>query len=359
MEKVMKKSLIKLNLTIIITLLCIVLLMLGIDFSTFDSSASTGTLGTSNTITVYNRADRVITEFEDSSYEEGIALVSPWQITKSFVISYVRDEEHLPTGTPTTEEGVFNYTMSIKIEYKQVYLDNNFEGGNKITFTNVLNETRSSVEELEEIKFTLDIDSGITQNEVTISGWGIYRFTLSVNGLDSVSDYYFIEPTMELSQEQLETSYTRTIAPNAMHYSFDFAINNLDNFKYYDTSCFKWYVLGQANDGTRYAYIAEDLQREDFAECSQALYPSLSDWDRQGLTFHFNDNSISGNWTVWVEFQPHGSSENPIASEKKTVETGTPISDMTIIYIVIAIAVVSIAVTIGIVIYKNKREKVW
>ena len=94
----MKKSLIKLNLTIIITLLCIVLLMLGVDFSTFDSSASTGTLGTSNTITVYNRAGRVVTDFTESSYEGGIALVSPWQITKSFVllmIYYMKLSTHL------------------------------------------------------------------------------------------------------------------------------------------------------------------------------------------------------------------------------------------------------------------------
>ena len=358
MEKVMKRSLVKLNLTIIVTLLCVLLLALGVNIPNFNSSASSGTLGTGNTVTVYNRADRVVTDFTESSYEEGLALVSPWQTTKSFVIRYVRDEEHLPTGLPTEIEGVVNYTMTLTIEYKQVYLDNRFEGGDKITFTNVINETRNSLDELEQISFTLDIDNGITQNEVTIGGWGIYRFTLSVNGLNSVSNYYFIEPTMTLSQE-LQTSYSQVIAPNAMHYSYDFTLNNIDNFKYYDISCFKWYVLGEANDGTRYAYISDDLQREDFAECTQVLYPSLSDWNRQGLTFHFNDNSISGKWTVWVEFQAHNSSDSPIQSAKTTVETGTPISDMTIVYIVVAIAVVAIIVSIGIAIYKNKRERVW
>lgn len=358
MEKVMQRNLVKLNLTIIVTLLCILLLALGVNIPTFNSSASSGTLGTSNTITMYNRADRVVNDFTESSYEEGIALVSPWQTTKSFVIRYVRDEEHLPTGLPTEIEGVVNYTMTLTIEYKQVYLDNRFEGGDKITFTNVINETRNSLDELEQISFTLDIDNGITQNEVTIGGWGIYRFTLSVNGLNSVSDYYFIEPTMTLSQE-LQTSFSQVIAPNAMHYSYDFTLKNIDDLKYYDTSCFKWYVLGEANDGTRYAYISDDLQREDFAECTAVLYPSLSDWNRQGLQFHFNDNSISGKWTVWVEFQAHNSSEEPIPSEKTTVETGSPFTNLTIVYIFVAIAVVSIIVSIGIAIYKNKRERVW
>lgn len=359
MEKVMKRSLIKLNLTIIVTFLCILLLAFGVNIPTFNSSASSGTLGTSNTVTMYNRADRVVNDFTESSYEEGLALVSPWQTTKSFVIRYVRDEEHLPTGLPTETEGVVNYTMTLTIEFKQVYLDNNFEGGNKITLSNVINETRNSLDELEQISFTLDIDEGLSINDMTIGGWGIYRFTLSVNGLDSVSDYYFIEPTMTLNQELLQISHTQFIAPNAMHYSYDFTLSNLDNFKYYDTSCFKWYVLGEANDGTRYAYISDDLQREDFAECTAVLYPSLSDWNRQGLQFHFNDNSISGSWKVWVEFQAHNSSDAPIQSEKITVETGSPFTNLTIVYIFVAIAVVSIIVSIGIAIYKNKRERVW
>lgn len=359
MEKVMKRNLVKLNLTIIVTFLCILLLALGVNIPNFNSSASSGTLGTSNTVTMYNRADRVVNDFTESSYEEGLALVSPWQTTKSFVIRYVRDEEHLPTGLPTETEGVVNYTMTLTIEYKQVYLDNNFEGGNKITLSNVINETRNSLDELEQIRFTLNIDEGLSINDMTIGGWGIYRFTLSVNGLDSVSDYYFIEPTMTLNPELLQTSFSQVIAPNAMHYSYDFTLSNLDNFRYYDTSCFKWYVLGEANDGTRYAYISDDLQREDFAECTAVLYPSLSDWNRQGLQFHFNDNSISGKWTVWVEYQAHNSSDAPIQSEKTTVETGSPFTNLTIVYIFVAIAVVSIIVSIGIAIYKNKRERVW
>ena len=43
MEKVMKRNMVKLNLTIIVTLLCILLLALGVNIPTFNSSASSAT----------------------------------------------------------------------------------------------------------------------------------------------------------------------------------------------------------------------------------------------------------------------------------------------------------------------------
>ena len=330
----------------------------------FNDYQSSGTLGNSATVKIYNRKNNLINNLEEVSYQNSVAYKSSWKDSKSFAISYIQDPEHLPKGNPTSEEGVLEYTLSIEIQYKQVYLNDTWEGGEKVILTDVIRETRNSLSEIEKIVFEFDIDSGYYkegQETNKIGQWGIYQFTVTVNNLDSTSAYYFIEPESDFSTEKLEVTYDKIISPNSMHYSYDFSLKDSENYKYMNQNLFKWYVIGKAKDGTYYALLKEDLENPTFSLCTKYLYDSLSDWDRSGLDFYFNDNNIAGEWFVWVEYNYSSSDGHFISamSEPEKIITGSDINNMVIVYIIIAIAVVSIATTFGIVLYKKKREKVW
>ncbi len=320
-------------------------------------------------VQAYNRKDSLISLENPIDYSGGKAYTINWTDLKEFSIYYSPDESNPPPikyeeGKEELPENII-YTMNISISYLQGYTDEgNFNVSDTITLENVYTITQhgeNSYKNLITNKYKLNIDTGergidkTTQEVVTIKEWGIYRFTLDVNGSEVVSDFFVVQPDLLIS-EQPKINYSIVSSDNSMHDSFNFYLENADIYKYIDKSALVWYVKGEGKDGTKYALTSSEVGKGNFTDCTASIYESI---DRTGTTFYFNDNEISGKWQVWCEYQSHGT-ESPVQSNLIIeVETGLTIDGMVVVYIIIGAVILSILIVTIIAVVRKKKEKVW
>ncbi len=313
------------------------------------------TLSGSFDIRVISRENQNIALENSASYSGGTAYRVDWSDAQEIVVSFAADAENPPTTDP--ENPV--YTLSVSVNYLQGYISsNNFDVDDRISLENIDGAGSSDLTALSSFSYTLNLDEGITGtyagNEVTISGWGIYQFVIDINGQEAYSNYYAIEPSFSIAAAP-EIAYNVVSSDNSMHDSFQFYLENFDDYAYIDEACLVWYVRGEGDDGTTYALCSSDLALANFSECSTSLYDS---YERTGQTFLFNDNEISGKWEVWCEYRFNNATYS-VSSNVETVETGDSFDYFIIIYIVIALAVLALIVVIVTSVVKNKKEKVW
>lgn len=290
------------------------------------------------------------------SYNGDYAFIYSWSSTKKLSINFA-----LATGqTAPTANADGSYNCKIKLEYLQGYLDSNFnENSNVITVENVAvrsasdDSTQKGYEKFEDYVF--NIDNGVFgSNETTslnVGGWGIYRFTLTINDTPYLSDFYFIKPDLASKMPKFTTE--KVGSTGSLHDAFLCKITNQSDFTYADASRIKWFVKGKAKDGKMYALTMSDLTQ--FADCTNYLYESI---DRTGLEFTFDDNNVAGQWEIWCTYQPYDAG-SPTYSSSEKVETGSNINAMIVIGIIASVAVVATVVMVVVQVVKNKKEKVW
>ena len=262
------------------------------------------------------------------------------------------------------------YDLSISIEYLQEYKEKGiFDGSAELKL--IEGAYTTSVSGIDSYKtlstlpsnFVFSIDQG--RSSMTASGqafqikeWGIYRFKLLINGQETYSDFFAIEPTKEI-KETPAYKYSTTSSESSLHNDYIFTITNVEKYKYIDIEKLVWYVTGKSEDGTMYILTPEDLQLEQFVgKAYNPLYPAVP-YSRNGLTFRFDDGGIAGKWDVWCEYHYEGSLNDPLISEVAHIKTGTFIKASTIILIVLAAMVVSVVLVLIFALVRAKKDKVF
>ncbi len=318
------------------------------------------TLAGNFNVKITSRDNQDINLDTTTPYYDGQAYSIEWSNAEQFTISFNVDENNPPPLNPNNPDNNETYVLSLSVRFLKGYLENNiFEVNETITLENVyVTQETTNYNNFSNLNFSFDIDDGLNGifggNSVNISGWGIYQFVVDINGADAYSNYYAITPTSEIANAP-EISYNTISSPNSLHDSFQFYLENFDEYEFIDSTCLTWYVKGESEDGTIYALCAEDLEKESFSDCADYLYDS---YERTGQTFLFNDDEISGTWQVWCVYKANNSNTS-LTSDSIEVKTGFYFNYFIIVYIIIALAVLAIILVIVFAKLKNKKEKVW
>jgi len=365
-------------------LICIfAVLLLSTAFSFNFKSASSDAASTSNslqtnqsfTISVIDReTGEESTSFTQNNLAFGKAFVYKWSEVNAFKFNYNPDAGTPPTKKLSNENDPNSeyYDLSISIEFLQAYKEvNEFYQGYGKGYKNIESaySTRATgVNSYKNLKnlpenFVLNVDEGRTASldgeTIKIQNWGIYRFKLLINGQQTYSDFFVLEPTLEIS-EIPTVSYSTTSSQSSLHNDYIFSVINTKEYGYIDTSKLTWFVTGKGSDGIFYTLTTSDLTLEEFQGKEYSpLYPDYNESGRLGLSFRFDDKGISGTWEVWCEYDYEGNIGEPIKSKKIKIVTGESISTAVIIWIIIGVVVISIVLAIIFGIRKVKKDRVY
>lgn len=372
-----KKTLFSL-ITLILTVMLFVATFLNPNSKTSDAASTSVSLQSNQnfTISVFDRT----TGEESVDYtrlnlnlgaDTGISFIYNWSNVNKIKFNYDADAGTTPPAKYKTEGDASSeyYDLSISIEYLKAYKDNKlFYQSNLVTAENVYKTTAfgaNSYKNLEEsIKnYVYDIDigeTGVTNGITTqFKEWGIYRFKLLINDQQTYSDFFVIEPTMELSNIP-KISSSPTSSKSSLHNDYICTIEN-DEYKYVDSSRITWYVSGYSDDGILYVLVNEDKDLDKFKDKNyQGLWKDDNyPYDRKGLTFRFDDRGTAGSWEVWCEYNYYGSTEEPLVSKSLKFTTGSSISYSTAIGIFAAVFVVALGVTVIFAVRRSKKDKIY
>ena len=320
-------------------------------------------------IEIYNRDGGLILDSSTTTYGENTAYLVNWEDVQEFRIYYDPTSDVVPQPIYEEDDEILPenevYNLSIDVEYFQNYYDSNsLWAANRQIIENVYARTekgQNSYKNLKLYKHSFNIDDGVTgtyqNNSVTFKDWGIYRWTVTVNNLTFVSDFYIVQPTLMVS-ERPTIDYEITSSNLSLSDSFRFFLTNADDYRYVDEASLIWYVKGEGTDGTLYALTESDLRsgNANFTDCTASIVPE-GEIDRTGTEFNF-DPAMAGKWDVWCEFQAHNS--GAVTSDRTiNVETKAPFDVNIILWICLAVI---LAIVIAITIYsalRPKKDKVW
>ena len=320
-------------------------------------------------IEIFNRDGGQIFDLSTISYGENKAYLVNWEDVQEFRIYYDPTSDVVPQPVYEEDDEIIPenevYNLSIDVEYFQNYYDSSsLWAANRKLIENVYTKTekgQNSYKNLKLYKHSFNVDNGVTgifQNlSVTFKDWGIYRWTIKVNNLTFVSDFYIVQPNLMISQRP--TINYETISSNlSLGDSFKFFLTNAGDYKYVDEASLIWYVKGEGTDGTIYALTEKDLQsgNANFIDCTASIVPE-GEIDRNGTEFIF-DPAMAGKWDVWCEFQAHNF--GAVTSDRTiNVETKAPFDINILLWICLAaIIAVVIAITIFAA-FRSKKDKVW
>lgn len=289
-----------------------------------------------------------------------------WRNLESFTISF--DHTALPSGQEPPKAATNDYTITYSIEYYAGYPGSDPNNDDVVAFENVFSATSDDYTTLPSYTFKIDdflttevttLENGTPVEEtVTTKGWGAYQFTININGAQSTSATYYVEPDHLETGTVIEISSSIASATSSGHNAYNFTINEIDTtYKYVNKDCFVWYVYGTDYSDNKYVLTQTDTTKEEFIEYGKWLYDSNA-VDRTGETFYFDDNNHSGNWTVYVVYED---SYNNVAlkSNELDVITGEVIEPQTVIWIIVGIAAAVLVIVIVVIIITVKKEKVW
>lgn len=320
-------------------------------------------------IEIYNRDGGLILDSSTTTYGENTAYLVNWEDVQEFRIYYDPTSDVVPQPIYEEDDEILPenevYNLSIDVEYFQNYYDSNsLWAANRQIIENVYARTekgQNSYKNLKLYKHSFNIDDGVTgtyqNNSVTFKDWGIYRWTVTVNNLTFVSDFYIVQPTLMVS-ERPTIDYEITSSNLSLSDSFRFFLTNADDYRYVDEASLIWYVKGEGTDGTLYALTESDLRsgNANFTDCTASIVPE-GEIDRTGTEFNF-DPAMAGKWDVWCEFQAHNS--GAVTSDRTiNVETKAPFDVNIILWICLAVI---LAIVIAITIFsalRPKKDKVW
>lgn len=310
---------------------------------------------------------------QSTTYNGGTAFVFQWEETSKFIFN-INASASIPPAVYENSQPV--YKLTISIEYLKGYKNNStFYQANTIYKESEYSKTvrgEGSYSQFVNYSPEFDIDAGtsgqyLDNTSAQINEWGIYRFKLLINSQQTYSDYFIIEPTREILENgkavsPIIKSTPRPPTEESFHATYFLELTNNETFKYIDTQKLIWYVYGVAEDGRTYIFSYQDVNKEEFADkFTNTLWSENEGVPvRTGRTFYFDDRGISGTWQVWCEYQYEGAYDDQIVkSNVIELKTGNSIHNLTVLWIALSIAVVSFGVTLGICIYKVKREKVY
>lgn len=326
------------------------------------------------TVSMLNRSNKKEnTNFTQATLAFGNCFIYKWSEIGSIKFNY-NPEISIPPikyQDPTKPETEY-YDLSISIEYIQRYKDisvfyqpfsngyKNIESAFSTTITG--NQSYTKLKKLVN-EFTFSVDEGKTGSvegqTIRIKDWGIYRFKLLVNGKQTHSDFFFLEPTMSIEKSPT-TTYHTTSSTTSLHNNYVFSIKNLDEYKYIDPAMLKWYVRGKSTDGVLYALTEQDLTHEQFVgNAFEPLYSNYAKESRSGLTFRFDDNGVSGSWEIWCEYKYYGSTEDTLSSKITVIDTETHMNYALFIGAIAGVFLFAIGVTILFASIRAKKDKVY
>ena len=295
-----------------------------------------------------------------------------WRALEGFEISFDSSKIEEDSTVPPLADG--SYVISYNVSYYAGYPGSNPENNDFITYDDVfVSEPISSIEELPSFVFyvddfltqTIEVKTGTSkteEKEVSTKGWGVYKFSLNVNGQgESVSEVYYVEPDYIPEGTKLEIAYEVASSTTSMHNAYLFSVVEANTtFKYINKDCFVWYVYGKDFSDQAYCLTKSDAQnKQEFIEYGKWLYEDNA-ITRTGTTFYFDDNGHSGNWNVYCEYyDEHNPIDLKITSSEKSVMTGEIINKSTIFWAILgsclgAVLILSIVIVISI-----KKERVW
>ena len=320
-------------------------------------------------VNLYNRDGNLILDSPTTTYGDNTAYLVNWSDFQKFEIVYDPVSDVAPQPVYEEDDEILPenevYNLSIDVEYFQNYYDSNsLWAANRQIIENVYARTlkgQNSYKNLKLYKPPFNIDDGIRgtyqDNSVIFKDWGIYRWTVTVNNLTFVSDFYIVQPTLMVS-ERPTIDYEITSSNLSLSDSFRFFLTNADDYRYVDEASLIWYVKGEGTDGTLYALTESDLRsgNANFTDCTASIVPE-GEIDRTGTEFNF-DPAMAGKWDVWCEFQAHNS--GAVTSDRTiNVETKAPFDVNIILWICLAVI---LAIVIAITIFsalRPKKDKVW
>ena len=257
------------------------------------------------------------------------------------------------------------YTLNISVEFLKGYSSAYFTDENEnlidavIVDSTSLSSTRTEAQGYQTFSsytpnWNVHSEHAVSQKgeTLTISGWGIYRFKMSLGGIISYSDFFILQPTM-----QVENAPTFTMYDNGID-EYTFNIIKTNEYQYIDENQIKWYVHGKTNDGKNYALIEDDLTFSKFVnlDCENYLYKTIT---RTGYSFTLQKPDLpDGEWTVWCEYTPYGSSQTT-TSKEAVFTMGYTDAGLPYVWIIIGVCALSLGITGLFVFIKIKHEKIY
>lgn len=338
----------KINKFFLISIFSLLLLLSGFSFN-FDNISFAETSGETK-VSVMNRENTNIpVEKPTSQYINGYEILNyEWKNCNGFVIRFAGNEIE---PLENEEMGQF-YNLSLKIEFMKGYVSNNLTFSPNLTAENVVKDAyfnTSSLNGYERFSYSFKIDDGV-ETYKGINSWGIYRFTVNVNGTDYPSALYNIAPSTE-AIKPIFTCVKESVNNSSVNFQYVCKITNSRDFKYADTSKLIWYVYGTSTDGTTYALTEEDQILKD---CDAYFYREL---ERTGIEFTFNDKKTTGEWKISCEYSPLNQTLQK--SDTIIIRTGFHFNNLALIITISSIAALGILIVTLVEFIKSKKEKVW
>jgi hypothetical protein len=293
----------------------------------------------------------VVEETSQTSFKGSTLHTYEWKNSDTIILSYTHDPNNLP---PKNSKGQERYDINISINYLKGYSEDG--DWKEITPYSYPNQTIGNLDKSSTFDIITGKKSTIDGEEVTVKGWGIYQFTISINGAELKSDYYYIKPE---NIEATPVVKTQIVASkSSFGDAYEFSLENANDFKYINDYNLKWYGKCQTKDGTLLALFEEDLDdtlhTQEFSECTGYVFKNL---DRTGKTFKL-DTETNGDWEIWCEYF-NSDAGKTFKSDKQEAKTGVD-KDLTfVIYIVVGAAVVAIITVTTVAFVRSKKEKIW
>ena len=299
--------------------------------------------------------------FNDLATYDNIA-VTPyyWSLLSHFKISYKEGQTSI---NPINNK--YHYKLEVQMVQKRAEIAGQFTSlATSYTPVKLYEGDVDSLTAINDLKYYIDKDVENPTLKSCDYGWGIYRFILTINNVQLPSELYYVAPSKII--EAPTVTWKPVSSSTSIQDAFEFTIIN-ESYKYVDRNLIRWYVKGEANDGTKYALHKDDLGTADFptSDYKNALYDAL---DRDGTTFHFDTNNISGTWQVYCviyeeapTFENLATNEELFSTESDAIQvvSGKKIKASNVIWFIVAGGAVLLGVIIFIIVKSVKKEKVW
>lgn len=244
-------------------------------------------------------------------------------------------------STGTVQSGTFSEISQVETPFK-VYIDD-LGGKDNKSAGDILKDKDNSTKTY--------LDNG---------GWGIYQFEMVVNATTYYSDLYEVKPTSVSSIDgdpaplpQIKEVAVRSnyLIDNAYQISLT---DESSAYKYIKRDQIKWYVEGEAANGTKYVLRPSDIGQN--TKLKSLLTDESNDYIGTTMKFDFN---LSGTWKVYCQIVNEENPEDVRTSNYVEFSTVTVIPSTTIIWIIVAAVVAAGIILTIIIVLTKKKEKTW
>ncbi len=357
-----------------------ILMLVALSFSCFtisapaeasDNATTTAAEATSNSISVsvknrqgenYSPEVLGIPDKFDGIDEQGYI----WANTGYFNIGYTTGSETINANA----DGKYNYSLSVQFLQKRPTSDGiwGLGEGDQAEYFNKrpiqeFTGVKDSLSEIANFNYYVDKDENDESKVSFDYGWGLYRFTLTINQVNIPSILYYVEPSRIIEAPTVTMKEIESLESYESSYLFTITT---ESYKYVDQNLIRWYLKGEGYNGKTYCLQQADLGTSKFPSSEyRALF--TEEIQRTGNTFELQ-TTTGGVWNVYCEiYDTVPTAENfdqltPVYSTEQnpiSVETGKKMNKQWIIWVIVGCGVVLLGVIIFIIVKSVKKEKVW